>query len=174
MNVHVHIAAAGIVIILLDLIIPLKSLELFCIIIGSIALDLDFFVTKKFHRKMPTHFPFLWIPITLLGLFYYPLFCLGFAALVHLLLDCFDWGIYLFGPFSKKLYFQFIEIPQGTRTLSQYIKRLYKTPVPLFIEISTTSIFFVFVLFNLHTLILLFGIYCIVACTTWLYILWVN
>ncbi|MFX0208299.1 MAG: hypothetical protein ACFFDT_20110 [Candidatus Hodarchaeota archaeon] len=175
MNVHVHVVATGIIVFLLEMFNPLTQLELSCIIGGSIGLDLDFLIAKNNHRKMPTHFPLLWIPVILVGVLYYPLFCLGFGALVHLLLDCFDWGIYLFAPFSKILCFPFVNNPQETSlNLAEYIKRIYISPVPLFLEILVTISFFVLFLFNIHTLILFFGIYCAVAAITFLYVFWLN
>ncbi len=170
-----HVAAAGIVTILLEMYNPLTYLELICIIIGSVGLDLDYFFTEKNHRTMPTHFPLLWVPVFLLGIFNFPLFCLGFAALVHLLLDCFDWGLYLFGPFSKKLFFHLIKIPyENELSFAQYVKRMYKNPISLFVEILVSSIFFILVIFNICLLIGFFVIYFIVAGTTFLYVFWLN
>ena len=60
------------------------------------------------------------------------------------------------------------------RSHAEYIKRIYISPVPLFLEILVTISFFILVLFNLHSLLLFFGIYSAVAGITFLYIFWLN
>ena len=98
---HIHL--------LLGLIIAnsleLSNLPLLLFVLGSIIPDIDIILgilQKKNHRTFVSHFPMIWLFLSLISVFLkldvYWFFMGGF---LHLLVDVLDWEVYLLMPFSN-------------------------------------------------------------------------
>jgi len=74
--------------------------------IGRIFLPISIYLNKKVGHRTLTHSLLLWIPLNLIGLYFYkPLFYITMGAISHLILDCWNVsGVMLFNPFSEKLF----------------------------------------------------------------------
>jgi LexA-binding, inner membrane-associated putative hydrolase len=97
--------------------VPVDTFLIFFGILCSLLPDIDILTLlflKKWHHRAHTHFPLLYIPISLLVFFFFgslygTIFTLGVYA--HLIHDTFGigWGIAWFWPFSKRKYLCFPE-----------------------------------------------------------------
>jgi len=85
--------------------LDLNELSSFFVILGSVLPDLDLILGsfwKRNHRTFISHYPLVWLSISLIFAFLrlevYWLFMAGF---IHLLVDVIDWEVYLLRPFSN-------------------------------------------------------------------------
>ena len=83
--------------------LKLKDLPLILFILGSVIPDFDIIfgiLRKKNHRTFFSHFPLIWLFLTLISVILqldaYWFFVAGF---IHLLVDVLDWEVFLLGPF---------------------------------------------------------------------------
>lgn len=98
---HIHLILG----ILLVNSLELNDISIFFVILGSVLPDLDLLLGilwKKNHRTFISHYPLVWLFLSLffafLRLDIYWLFVAGF---IHLLVDVIDWEVYLLRPISN-------------------------------------------------------------------------
>ena len=74
--------------------------------VGVIFSPISIYLNKKVGHRTLTHSLLLWVPLNLIGLYFYkPLFFITMGAISHLVLDSWNVsGIMLFNPFSEKLF----------------------------------------------------------------------
>ncbi|UCE13637.1 MAG: metal-dependent hydrolase [Candidatus Heimdallarchaeota archaeon] len=115
------------------------------LILGSVAPDLDIFfsflIKDQNHRRLPTHFPLPYlVGIFVFGFLGYPSFCWFFlGALLHVIIDVGDWGIFLFAPFSMNSYslinLSYEELTKG-KTVWKFIQNYYQNSLIVILEIA--------------------------------------
>jgi len=91
---------------------PFEVILLFCF---SFLIDFDFlfsrFAENRNHRVLPTHGVIIYLGLLPIGVFF-PIFTfLGTAGIIHVLIDCIDWGVAILSPISKKIYFGLLPKP---------------------------------------------------------------
>lgn len=141
---HIHLLLG----IILAKSLELKDLPLLLFILGSLFPDIDIILGilwKKNHRTFITHFPMIWLILTLISAFLkleiYWFFVAGF---IHLLVDVLDWEVYLLMPFSNFKLSLFsldpITILEG-KTFSEQVVLYYQQKKIIFIELMIFSLF---------------------------------
>ncbi|MFW9778896.1 MAG: metal-dependent hydrolase [Candidatus Heimdallarchaeota archaeon] len=132
----------------------INDLDAFLFLIGNLTPDLDFIIARKLnvnHRRLPSHFPFLWFILTILTLILrFPIFWLFWGGFLHLIVDTLDWEVILLGPmFSHSFSFLSIKFEDEYRTkpLLHLLKAYYSDRRILFIE----AIFFLVYILSLLT-----------------------
>ena len=121
------------------------------LILGTVAPDLDivfsFWTKRHNHRQFPTHFPLLYlISVFLFGLWGYPPFYwFSIGALLHVVVDTGDWGIYLFAPFSMSSYsllnLNYEEMTKK-RSVWKFLRNYYQNRTIVVLEFLTYVICF--------------------------------
>ena len=98
---HIHLILGIMIVNFLEL----NDLSSFFIILGSILPDLDLILGilwKRNHRTFISHYPLIWLSLSLIFVFLsleiYWLFVAGF---IHLLVDVIDWEVYLLRPVTN-------------------------------------------------------------------------
>ncbi|MCK5780584.1 MAG: metal-dependent hydrolase [Psychrilyobacter sp.] len=74
--------------------------------LGKLFLPISIYLNKKVGHRTLTHSLLVWVPLNLIGLYFYkPLFFITMGAISHLVLDSWNVsGVMLFNPFSEKLF----------------------------------------------------------------------
>ena len=74
--------------------------------VGKLFLPISIYLNKKVGHRTLTHSLLVWVPLNLIGLYFYkPLFFITMGAISHLVLDSWNVsGVMLFNPFSEKLF----------------------------------------------------------------------
>ena len=74
--------------------------------VGKLLLPISIYLNKKVGHRTLTHSLLVWVPLNLIGLYFYkPLFFITMGAISHLVLDSWNVsGVMLFNPFSEKLF----------------------------------------------------------------------
>lgn len=143
------------------------------ILLGVVLPDFDFilnrWVPNNNHRRLITHTPVLWIGISLIDYFLLHtgfIFWISLAALFHLVLDLFDWGIMISFPFSKEinrhlLHEANIDFSSNNSRLIQcnFLEEYFKNKCMVCIELSLGVVAFMGVLIFFNLLAIYFLIY---------------
>ena len=105
-----HLTSGLIVVAILTVFNLISPAIAFFILLGAIIPDFDFILSRwapdNNHRKLVTHTFALWLGFIAIDFFLFHtgfIFWISFAAIIHLLLDIFDWGIMIKFPLSRSL-----------------------------------------------------------------------
>ena len=97
---HIHLIIG----IIFANILGLEQISCVFFLFGSILPDFDSMIgvlTHRNHRSLFTHYPLLWLFLSLLsGILRLEIFWLFLGGLLHLLTDILDWEVYVLRPFS--------------------------------------------------------------------------
>ncbi len=100
-----HLAATYILWIILVRLFGDGVNSLLLAIVMGVLIDADAIFLGSMHRLSILHSLALWLPALLIGfLLDIPYYWTCIFAIVHILLDSLDWGVYVFYPLSTKLW----------------------------------------------------------------------
>ena len=152
MHINTHVALGIILSLIYSYFISQIFINVIAIFSMSFLIDFDFLFSKyaknRNHRVLPTHGIIIYLILLPFGVFF-PIFSfLGLAGLIHILIDCLDWGVGIFSPFSKKIYFGILPKPSKEiinddslrRRQCWFISTYYKSKILMFVDILIIGI----------------------------------
>jgi len=115
LHINTHIALGIIITLLYSYLLNPIYIEVFIVFCFSFLIDFDFILSKyaknRNHRVLPTHGIMIYLFLIPFGFLLPIFFFLSVAGVVHVFIDCIDWGTAILSPFSKKIYFGILPKP---------------------------------------------------------------
>ena len=183
LHINTHIATGIILSMFYSFFINNDILSIIIICCFSFLIDFDFIFSKyaknRNHRILPTHGITLYLIILPFGIFNSIFYFVGLAGIFHVLMDCIDWGVGLFSPISKKIYFGILPKPPENIINEESIRKrqcwftltYYNSKILLIVEVLVLilSIFLViyvnfsfwwfYILYSLFLMVHLYSFY---------------
>jgi len=157
LHINTHVAIGSILSLIYSYFIDSFTVNIIVIFCISFLIDFDFvfsrYAKNRNHRVLPTHGIIIYLIILPIGIFLPVFYFISIAGVVHVLIDCLDWGVGILSPFSKKIYFGRLPKPPETVINEESLRKrqcwftttYYNSKFLLFLEI----LFMIFAIFTI-------------------------